>query len=42
MTTRWSASTLGIFSVAPLGHRIVRSADVETPSPKCKRRSLAE
>ena len=30
------------FSVAPFGHRIVRSADFAAPSPKCRRRSFAE
>jgi hypothetical protein len=42
MTTNWLAATFAIVSVAPLVQRIVRSAEVSAPSPKCKRRSLAE
>jgi hypothetical protein len=42
ITTSWSASICAIFSTVPLGHRIVRSAAVAAPSPKCNRRSLTE
>jgi hypothetical protein len=42
MTTSWSALTAGTFSVVPSGQRIIRSAEVAGPSPKCRRRSFAE
>lgn len=38
----WLAFTRPIFSTAPFVHRIVTSAAVSAPSPKCSRGSLAE
>ena len=41
-TTSWPAFTPAIRSVLPFGQRMLRSAAVAAPRPKCRRRSLTE